>query len=100
MPDDFGDLAVNTRVHTRYPMRTRGCGCAWHPAFPAPFVLKGRRIPGTARTQRAARMRRCIQPSLRGAKATKQSSFPCAARWIASLALAMTEAEFANAQHP
>jgi hypothetical protein len=30
-------------------------------------------------------------PSLRGAKATKQSSFEFAARWIASLALAMTK---------
>jgi hypothetical protein len=36
MPDDFGDLAVNTRVHFYYPLRTRGCGCAMHPAFPTP----------------------------------------------------------------
>jgi hypothetical protein len=41
MPGDSGDLAVNTRVHTYYTMRTRGCGCIGHPAFPAPF-LRGR----------------------------------------------------------
>jgi hypothetical protein len=39
-----GDLAVNTRVHTHYPMRTRGCGCARHPAFPAPSGWRGRMI--------------------------------------------------------
>ena len=37
----FRWLAVNTRVHTYYPMRTRGCGCIGHPAFPTPSVLRG-----------------------------------------------------------
>src|ERR1700739_3989601 len=44
MPGDFGDLAVNTRVHTPTTQRTRGCGCAWHPAFPTPLFFQGRRI--------------------------------------------------------
>ena len=44
MPGDLGELAVNTRVHTHYPMRTRGCGCAWHPAFPTPSFRRERTI--------------------------------------------------------
>src|ERR1700712_2075294 len=54
MPGDLGELAVNTRVHTCYPMRTRGCGCAWHPAFPTPSVLRAN-DPCTTRAHRAAR---------------------------------------------
>jgi hypothetical protein len=38
MPDGSGASAVNTRAHTHYPQRARGCGCIGHPAFPAPFV--------------------------------------------------------------
>jgi hypothetical protein len=37
MPGDFGATAVNTRVLSRTPFRTRGCGCIVHPAFPTPF---------------------------------------------------------------
>jgi hypothetical protein len=44
MPGCYGDLAVNTRVHTTTTKRTRGCGCAWHPAFPTPSDWRGRRI--------------------------------------------------------
>jgi hypothetical protein len=40
----FRWLAVNTRVHTCYPMRTRGCGCIGRPAFPTPSELRGREI--------------------------------------------------------
>src|ERR1700721_3867632 len=40
MSGDFRWLAVNTRVHTRYPMRTRGCGCIGRPAFPTPSVFR------------------------------------------------------------
>jgi hypothetical protein len=69
---------VNTRVHTYYPMRTRGCGCIGRPAFPTPSVFRAE-INCKPRTHRAARMRRCIQPPLRGAPATKQSSFCLAA---------------------
>jgi hypothetical protein len=76
-----------------YPLlSTRGCGCAWHPAFPTPSVYRAKNSR-TTRAVRAARMRRRVLPSLRGAKATKQSSFLCAVRWIASLALAMTKTE-------
>jgi hypothetical protein len=42
MPDVSGASAVNTRAHTLYPQRARGCGCIGHPAFPAPSVVKGR----------------------------------------------------------
>src|SRR5258707_1589542 len=31
-----------TRVLTS--LRTRGCGCSWHPAFPAPSVFLGERF--------------------------------------------------------
>src|SRR5450755_1136358 len=72
MPDDFGDLAVNTRVHTHYPMRTRGCGCAWHPAFPAPSFRKGRKIVGKPRAKQAARSRNYIPTSLRGANGSRE----------------------------
>jgi hypothetical protein len=60
MPGDPGDLAVNTRVHTHYTMRTRGCGCTGHPAFPAPFLGARRALwaefSGIARAHRAARV--------------------------------------------
>jgi hypothetical protein len=41
MPGCFGELAVNTRVHFTTLMRTRGCGCTGHPAFPTPSDVKG-----------------------------------------------------------
>jgi hypothetical protein len=44
MSGDFRWLAVNTRVHTCYPMRTRGCGCIGRPAFPTPSELRGRNV--------------------------------------------------------
>jgi hypothetical protein len=44
----------------------------------------------TSRKNHSARMRSRVLPSLRGALATKQSIFPLAAPWIASLTLAMT----------
>src|ERR1700751_3789363 len=52
MPGDFRWLAVNTRVHTCYPMRTRGCGCIGRPAFPTPSVFRAnsyRKSPGASR---------------------------------------------------
>jgi hypothetical protein len=41
MPGVSGASAVNTRVHTPTTMRTRGCGCIAHPAFPAPSTSRG-----------------------------------------------------------
>src|SRR6266700_6205149 len=55
MPDVPGASAVNTRVHTYYPQRTRGCGCIGHPAFPAPSVFKGREFQSIARALGVAR---------------------------------------------
>ena len=49
MPGDFGATAVNTRVHSPIPMRTRGCGCIVLPAFPTPSVFRAisfRQQPG------------------------------------------------------
>src|SRR5450631_2223705 len=43
MPNVSGASAVNTRVHTQLPQRTRGfCGCIGHPVFPAPSVQKAK----------------------------------------------------------
>jgi hypothetical protein len=56
MSGDFRWLAVNTRVHTYYPMRTRGCGCIGRPAFPTPSVFRAD-VFSKPRTHRAARMR-------------------------------------------
>jgi hypothetical protein len=60
MPDVSGASAVNTRVHTYYPQRTRGCGCIGHPAFPAPSsILEGHESTSTRgmHRQRAAKPR-------------------------------------------
>jgi len=46
MPDDSGDLAVNTRVHSNHYFRTRGCGCTGHPAFPTPSGAERQAHPG------------------------------------------------------
>src|SRR3984893_18827673 len=46
---DFRWLAVNTRVHTCYPMRTRGCGCIGRPAFPTPSVFRAEIIANLGR---------------------------------------------------
>src|ERR1700721_1349833 len=59
MSGDFRWLAVNPRVHTYYPMRTRGCGCIGRPAFPTPSVFRAE-VNCKPRTHRAARMRRCV----------------------------------------
>ena len=44
MPDDSGDLAVNTRVHFLLPFCTRGCGCTGRPAFPTPSGFRERKM--------------------------------------------------------
>jgi hypothetical protein len=49
-----GASAVNTRAHTYYPQRARGCGCTGHPAFPAPSVFEGP-ISSTTRARSAPR---------------------------------------------
>src|SRR6266516_4871208 len=44
MPDVSGASAVNTGVHTQLTMRTPGCGCIGHPAFPAPSLQRAKRF--------------------------------------------------------
>ena len=41
MPGDSGEPVVTTLVCLLH-IRTRGCGCIERPAFPAPFVCRGR----------------------------------------------------------
>jgi len=42
MPDCFGKPAVTNAC--AFYQCTRGCGCAKHPAFPAPSLFEGRRL--------------------------------------------------------
>jgi hypothetical protein len=92
MSGDPGDLAVNTRVHTYYPMRTRGCGCAWHPAFPTPSVSWGQRIHAglgrDARREGESVSRRHCEEAMGRAKARPDrlaitAEAPVEARWCA-----------------
>jgi hypothetical protein len=98
MPGDFGDLAVNTRVHFTTNLAHARLRVRLAPGIPHALCFRGEEFShhSDATRRENAKVR---SAALRGAKATKQSSFLCAARWIASLALAMTEAEFAHAQH-
>ena len=57
MPDDSGASAVNTGVHTTTNMRTPGCGCIGHPAFPAPSFDEGDEISDQSRARIAPRDR-------------------------------------------
>jgi hypothetical protein len=96
MPGDFGDLAVNTRVHTYYQYAHTRLRVRLAPGIP--HALFGTKDLNNSGVTRRENVKVCL-PSLRGAKATKQSIFFCAVRWIASLTLAMTESQIANAQH-
>ena len=68
MPDVSGASAVNTRVHTPTPKRTRGCGCIGHPAFPAPSPFPEGGSLNNSGARRAARGRtrilRCLTSEL------------------------------------
>jgi hypothetical protein len=57
MPDCFGKPAVTNAC--AFYQCTRGCGCAKHPAFPAPSVSRATR---KARANHAARMLACAFP--------------------------------------
>src|SRR5580698_3522034 len=58
-----GEPVVNTLACFIY-IRTRGCGCTWHPAFPAPsFLLKAREILGKTRARGVVRSWRCVYSS-------------------------------------
>src|SRR5258707_4184207 len=70
-----------------YLFRTRGYGCIGHPAFPAPSVLRGANGFSKPRAPRAARMRRRICSSLRGAKRRSNPLSPLSGLWIASRSL-------------
>src|SRR6202043_2945074 len=56
----FRWLAVNTRVHTYYPMRTRGCGCIGRPAFPTPSSLKGGKFMHPSGASRRENAKVCL----------------------------------------
>jgi hypothetical protein len=55
-----GASAVNTRVHTYYQERTRGCGCIGHPAFPAPSSIERDTKRASARGACRSRARTCV----------------------------------------
>jgi hypothetical protein len=90
MPGGLGELAVNTRVHTYYPMRTRGCGCAWHPAFPTPSGYGAENFWHDSGALRRENAKLHLAVIARSGSDEAIHSFFVAARWIASLALAMT----------
>jgi hypothetical protein len=83
-----GASAVNTRAHTQTTLARTRLRVHWAPGIPRALFSKGDGISGKPWACHAARPRMHV-PSLRGALATKQSIL-FAARWIASLALAMT----------
>jgi hypothetical protein len=54
MPECFGEPVVTNAC--AFYQRTRGCGCAKHPAFPAPSIVP-RVMTGTTRANHAAGVR-------------------------------------------
>src|SRR5580692_8030537 len=86
-----GVSGVTVVTNARVYYTTRGCGRTKRPAFPAPSDYRGR----TFRVK-LARVRGEIadlypmSTSLRGAKRRSNPFFLYAAKWIASLTLAMT----------
>ena len=48
-------------------MRTPGCGCIGHPAFPAPSDRRGRQVQAKSRARRAAEDKRMSAIALDGA---------------------------------
>src|ERR1700722_1313950 len=60
-PECFGTPVVTNSC--AFLLCTRGCGCAKHPAFPAPSVFEGH-DSGIARAKRVARRRTCVCSSL------------------------------------
>ena len=60
---ESGEPVVTTLVCLLF-ICMRGCGCTWHPAFPAPSIYLGaREIPGKARAHGVARSRRRVGSS-------------------------------------
>jgi hypothetical protein len=53
MPDDSGDLAVNTRTHTHYQYARTRLRVHWAPGIPHALMLSGRNI--SAKTSGARR---------------------------------------------
>src|SRR6266700_1069457 len=93
MPDVSGASAVNTRVHTSLPPAHTGLRVHWAPGIPRALCLQRAKDSWqTSGAMRGPRLRRRIwtprhcEEHLR--RSNPASSF--AARWIASLALAMT----------
>jgi hypothetical protein len=54
MPDDSGDLAVNTRTHTHYQYARTRLRVHWAPGIPHALCFQGRQISGKPRAHRAA----------------------------------------------
>jgi hypothetical protein len=84
MPGVSGVTVVtNARA---YYHTTRGCGRIGRPAFPAPSDLQKAGNSRSNLAQTCGEIAKLCSPSLRGAKATKQSILSSAwLAWIASL---------------
>jgi hypothetical protein len=80
MSGDSGVLVVTTLACFTYFAR-KATGASRARYSPRPHFRGSRTKEQTSREKPAARMRSCVPASLRGAKATKQSSFlPCCAK--------------------
>ncbi len=77
-PGRSGEPVVTTLVYFVF-YRTRGCGCIVRPAFPAPSDFRGPTFPAKLAQKHAARLRRCVLSSLRGAKRRSNPTFFCRA---------------------
>jgi hypothetical protein len=71
MPDDSGDLAVNTRVHSTHYLAHEAAGALGTRHSPRP-LFRGRNISVKPRAHRVARMRTWISASLRAQQSMAQ----------------------------
>ena len=83
-------LNLYARVRLLFTFCTRDRGCSAHPAFPAPSFRAKACFQRPGRFASRGREGDVWLPSLRGAKRRSNPFFLFVARWIASLALAMT----------
>ncbi len=99
----LAERATDDPTHKRY----KRMEAAWRALAEEQDWLDGEvspvRMPAMARDEKLQRRheirdRRAPHPSLRGAAATKQSSFLLRQSWIASLSLAMTDETGATSQ--
>jgi hypothetical protein len=77
MPDDSGDLAVNTRTHTHYQYARTRLRVHWAPGIPHALCFRGGdflQTSGATRRENAKVCLSCLDVIARS-EATKQSNF-------------------------